>query len=787
MKGLRPRGGVAYRPKDTPPNRVPFFPGRGHRLCAPPVRVFYSSKVRAAAGFWSHMGAGRQVMQWIRHGVKLEFHSGPPAPYARPPRLVEPQDIDFTLEKIEEGYQTGAHGLIPLDSSGHSQARWLAAAHVVTSAAKQRLVVDYSTLNDACTAATCKYESMADLMQVLTPTSWLLSCDISAAYHHCRMAPAHRKYTGFHLALPVFHKGRALPLQPGGYFVYAHDLSTQQLQRFTQQQKQRGQVFSRAEFETGSQLPTGSQSSSSAPLYQVVELCAYALNFGARASPLVFTKHMRALVKYLRAHAIGVVIYIDDLAFCVEGSRQAALRARDFIEKTLTSAGLTRHPTKGQFLEPSQVLVDHLGFELNIPLNLLRVPERRCVKIRRLATALLCESARNRRLVDSSLLRQFAGVACSTQQAVRSARFHLRAIYDCLAFNRPLSRLDRAALHDLRFWSSFELTSEANGIPIFRSPSSRALYTDASGGIGWGGVMPSDTVQQRLCRARARFPAALAQDLHAAAGIPCPQHLHLQSSLCADFWSAELLPLHINFKELRAVHRALLVWGKQLAGHRVLLFVDNTCVVQLLKHGTSRSPLLMAELRVVWQLLLDLRITLDPIYVASSDNPADHPSRQLPTDAWTFRRPWRDKLQSLTPRPFSLDPFATAATAMAPAWCGLLDEEHSTAVDGFSVSWTGHNLFLNPPWREMGRVIHKICEDRASGVLILPRWPSQPWWPLALRLRARWLTLPRPKFCVLPLHNGRVDPFANHATRLMALVFDGKRGLKRGSQIFPRQ
>ena len=142
------------------------------------------------------------------------------------------------------------------------------------------------------------------------------------------------------------------------------------------------------------------------------------------------------------------------------------MRARDFIEKTLTSAGLTRHPTKGQFLEPSQVLVDHLGFELNIPLNLLRVPERRCVKIRRLATALLCESARNRRLVDSSLLRQFAGVACSTQHAVRSARFHLRAIYDCLAFNCPLSRLDRAALHDLRFWSIFKFTSEANSIPV---------------------------------------------------------------------------------------------------------------------------------------------------------------------------------------------------------------------------------------------------------------------------------------------------------------------------------
>ena len=76
----------------------------------------------------------------------------------------------------------------------------------------------------------------------------------------------------------------------------------------------------------------------------------------------------------------------------IEDSQTAALRARDFVEdfveKTLCCAGLQRHPSKGQFQVPSQVLHDHLGYEVNIPLNLLRVPERRCHTIRRLALAL---------------------------------------------------------------------------------------------------------------------------------------------------------------------------------------------------------------------------------------------------------------------------------------------------------------------------------------------------------------------------------------------------------------
>ena len=183
----------------------------------------------------------------------------------------------------------------------------------------------------------------------------------------------------------------------------------------------------------------------------MVELCSYALNFGARASPLVFTKHIRDLVKFLRQHAIAVVIYLDDLAFVVEGSRAAALRARDFVERTLQQAGLTRNLTKDQFAETSQVLHDNLGYEVNLPCNLLRIPERRYAKIHSLALALLREARRHQRLVSTQLLRQFTGTACSTSRAVRPARFHLRSHYDCTLLAGTHSRLSRPALHALQF------------------------------------------------------------------------------------------------------------------------------------------------------------------------------------------------------------------------------------------------------------------------------------------------------------------------------------------------
>jgi len=93
-------------------------------------------------------------------------------------------------------------------------------------------------------------------------------------------------------------------------------------------------------------------------------------------------------------------------------------------------------------------------------------------------------------------------------------------------------------------------------------------------------------------------------------------------------------------------------------------------------------------------------------------------------------------------------------------------------------------LFLSPPWDIMAKVLHKIVEDRASGVLIIPHWPSQAWWPLVLRLRARWVHLPAPRHCVLPLTRHRVDPFAHDTTRLTALVFDASSGWKRGTPVW---
>ena len=401
MNGLRPRGGKVWRKLSPRPCRVPFFPGRGTARAAPDVKIFYTSRVRAAFPFWRcDLSAPKYILRWIRHGVKFQGIQGrPPPPFSRAPTMVAAPDIDFVISKIQDGIKTGAHGPIP-----QHHAKWLAPAHVVTAAGKRRLVVNHRDLNDACEAASCKYENIDDLVGLLSPKSYLLSADLVAAYHHVPVAKAHQRYTGFQLALPArTAAGVRVPLQPGGYWVYPSQLAASESARACAACQKSG-----AKLGAALQLPAG-EPLEEEPLYQVVQLQALALDFGARASPLTFTKFMKSVGSYLRRQGIGTVIYIDDLAFIVEGY-QAAIRARTVIEDTLQRAGLEKHATKGQW-QPSQVLTDHLGYEVNVPANALRIPERRCATIRRLAIALRCEAKRGQRFVPTRLLQQFTGTA----------------------------------------------------------------------------------------------------------------------------------------------------------------------------------------------------------------------------------------------------------------------------------------------------------------------------------------------------------------------------------------
>ena len=148
---------------------------------------------------------------------------------------------------------------------------------------------------------------------------------------------------------------------------------------------------------------------------------------------------MSVVAAALRLHDMHTLLYVDDLLIaCI--SFEEATRARQIIEDTLLAAGIVRAPLKGCFDTPTQTLSDHLVFIISsIGKGALRVPERRCFSLRRQDRVLLLfETTKNRRLVDSNLLRRFTGASISCLSVVPLACFHLREIFNTQEQYKPV-------------------------------------------------------------------------------------------------------------------------------------------------------------------------------------------------------------------------------------------------------------------------------------------------------------------------------------------------------------
>jgi hypothetical protein len=227
-----------------------------------------------------------------------------------------------------------------------------------------------------------------------------------------------------------------------------------------------------------------------------------ALNFGWNASPYVFVKVMRTLVRFLRSPVSGVggvtpddcpdeiesrgmrvLPYMDDfLGLCA--SRGDALAARDYAQRVLDALGLQRNVDKGVW-DPVQRL-EHLGVGVDTAAGLFYVPPEKLLRITRTAKALLSRGARCARRVPVRELAAFCGLTQSLYLAMPPARFLNRSLHDVVGTRRhwrSLVVLNATALRDLRVYAT--LPERWTGRAIWRSPATGVLHCDASP-KGWG-------------------------------------------------------------------------------------------------------------------------------------------------------------------------------------------------------------------------------------------------------------------------------------------------------------
>ena len=412
------------------------------------------------------------------------------------------------------------------------------------------------------------------------------------------------------------------------------------------------------------------------------------LPFGLATACYLFTKLLRPLVKHWRQQGLRVVIYLDDGIVAVEGE-QAALIACRAVQDDLVKAGLVVHVIKSR-LEPTQQCT-WLGLDIDLARGCISVPEAKLNNLlSQVAQAVDSRSLQAR--VLASLIGKIISMSIAIGPVARLMTKNLYAILNSRQAWCDNLELSTDASSELQFWAQ-ELP-KFNGQDIWPSPSAiRVVYTDASQS-GYGGY----TVEHGY---------------HIAQGQ----------------WSSEEAVQSSTWRELRAVRLVLESLVTKLANERVRWFTDNQNVCRVILCG-SRKPNLHAEALAIFSISVANHIRIEPEWIPRANNHlADYLSRIVDYDDWYVDVSIFMRLEQLW-GPHTVDRFASYYNTQLPRFNSRFWNPGAEAVDAFTCNWDRENNWLCPPVYLIPRVIGHAKKCCAVGTLVVPEWPSAPFWPL---------------------------------------------------------
>jgi hypothetical protein len=130
------------------------------------------------------------------------------------------------------------------------------------------------------------------------------------------------------------------------------------------------------------------------------------------------------------------------------------------------------------------------------------------------------------------------------------------------------------------------------------------------------------------------------------------------------------------------------------------------------------------------------RWTLTPEHIPGIDNSeTDALSRMGASSEYHMSNSTWKTIQHRMTTQATLDVFASRSTHMLHRYMTLNSYDgRACAVDGLSASWEGEVVLLHPPLNLIFSTLRKAQLTQAKGVIIVPDWRGQPWFPLLQQL-----------------------------------------------------
>ena len=456
------------------------------------------------------------------------------------------------------------------------------------------------------------------------------------------------------------------------------------------------------------------------------------LPFGLSTAPRVFTKVMRPVVAYLRNAGYLSVQYLDDLLLL----GMTVQACEDNIAQTLKllrRLGFLVNNKKSN-LTPSTA-IKYLGFVFNTVDMTISLPQSKRDNLIK-----LCDGILSKNIFSIQESAELIGHLVAASPAIEYSSLYSRVLEYEKSQNLAIQNNNYKGLMSFSVEAKSDIEWWISRLPLAKNKIRRDHFdfdieTDASL-TGWG----------------ARYGSQRAN----------------------GYWTQEEKNYHINKLELLAAEYGLHSFFNFENNKQILLRMDNTTAIAYInRFGGCRSRDLHIIAKRIWNWCEDNNIWLVASYISSSKNyVADFESRKEfdPESEWALNLKYYTRIERVFGKA-QIDLFASHLNYKCNNFVSWHPDPMSTSVDAFTISWSDCFFYAFPPFCMIPRVLRKIRQDKARGIVVAPAWCAQSWYPLFMSMKSSKLLILGPfndlLFCPV---TDRPHPMKNSIRLMVAIL-----------------
>lgn len=366
-------------------------------------------------------------------------------------------------------------------------------------------------------------------------------------------------------------------------------------------------------------------------------------------------------------------------------------------------------------LEPKQI-AKYLGFIWDSRAMTVSISEKKLLEIQK-----MCQKVLSSQVNKISIIASLIGKMISVSSAIKYSLLYTRTLEqektsNLFLHNSNFSKtmcLSSEAKEDLNWWISRPKLDVKLGSKIFNM----TIATDSSLS-GWGAHYQQLDVKT---------------------------HGH---------WDRAQSLLHIDVLDILAIEMGLKSFASKMRDIDILLRVDNTVAIAYINRlGGCRSQQCFQPAKRIWQWCEKRNLYLTASYISSHDNiVADKESRsEIIENDWTLGHGYFKLICNEFGNPV-IDLFGSYVSHKCVRYISWHHDPGAENVDAFLVKWNEY-FYVFPPFCLVLKCLNKIKKDKATGIMIVPYWKSQSWFPIFEDLRVSRMLLFGPSsdliFCPL--------------------------------------